>query len=285
MSDIRKSIDSENLKKILSNVPNCREFYKELTGEKLSTKNADDSFAEVASKWDYDKSLPIIREMFTDTEKYRNGKLAEKSLDVLLGEWKAKYWGPVEWTITQAPNAFDQFVQGINKSKGTGGAAGRDAKDIEVMKAAAQYRRIKEINTVRNDFIETLIFEKHPNILPTLNHSRSIDFFIDGVPFDQKVSRSPTKEFKNKYGEKNWKKQAIKNPHEVAEFLYKYQGETRFGYEYRLLVVYLDEDIGAQRIKMAIENADLEQPVDLKFIYSGDGKEYTTKYFIILLHT
>ena len=42
-------------------------------------------------------------------------------------------------------------------------------KDEKVKIAAVKYRRIKEINTVRNDFIETLIFEKNENILPTLN--------------------------------------------------------------------------------------------------------------------
>ena len=62
-------------------------------------------------------------------------------------------------------------------------------KDDKVKVAAVKYRRIKEINTVRNDFIETLIFEKNNNILPTLNHRRGVDFFINGVSFDQKVAK------------------------------------------------------------------------------------------------
>ncbi len=65
------------------------------------------------------------------------------------------------------------------------------------------------MNTVRNDFIKTLIFEKNKNILPTLNHRRGVDFFINGQSFDQKVAKSPTNEFKRKYGQNGRKKLLI----------------------------------------------------------------------------
>ena len=51
-------------------------------------------------------------------------------------------------------------------------------------------------DVVRNDFIGTLIFEKNENIIPTFGHHRGLDFFIDGISYDQKVARSVTNEFK-----------------------------------------------------------------------------------------
>jgi hypothetical protein len=42
-----------------------------------------------------------------------------------------------------------------------------------------KFRRLKEINTLRNDFLETLIFDKNQNIIPTLQHNRGVDFFIN----------------------------------------------------------------------------------------------------------
>jgi len=144
---------------------------------------------------------------------------------------------------------------------------------------------LKEINTVRNDYIETLIFEKNENILPTLNHRKNVDFFIDGISFDQKVSRSVTGEFMKDFGE-NWKDFAIKNPLKVAEYLYKYQSEERFGADPRLYVVYLDEEISINSIKEQIDKIDLNNPAEVVFEFKHKNtgiKTYKTSCFVILL--
>jgi len=144
----------------------------------------------------------------------------------------------------------------------------------------------KEINTVRNDFIETLIFEKNNNILPTLNHCRGVDFFINGQSFDQKVAKSPTNEFKRKY-KNDWKLKAIKNPQIVAGYLYKYQDEGSFGADYRLLIVYLDENVAVDRIKKIIDNFDLDKPREITFSYkhkTQGTKTYKVSCYIILLY-
>jgi glycine cleavage system protein P-like pyridoxal-binding family len=77
----------------------------------------------------------------------------------------------------------------------------RSEKDEEVKIAAVKYRRLKELNTARNDYLETLLFEKNINIIPTLKHNKGTDFYIDGISFDQKVAKSPTQEFIKKYGD------------------------------------------------------------------------------------
>src|SRR3989338_8370610 len=102
--------------------------------------------------------------------KFKSGKEADNAMDVLIKEWQSLKLGDIAWPFSQG--AFDEFVQRINSENSTG-----IVKDDKVKIAAVKYRRIKEINTVRNDFIETLIFEKNNNILPTLNHRRGVDFF------------------------------------------------------------------------------------------------------------
>ena len=186
--------------------------------------------------------------------------------------------GKIYWPFSQGD--FDGFVQRINSEKING-----IEKDDKVKKAAVKYRRIKEINTVRNDFIETLIFEKNDSILPTLTHRRGVDFYINGESFDQKVAKSPTKQFKDKYG-KGWVDVAINNPEIVAEYLYKYQDEGRFGSDSRLLIVYLNEEIRIERIKEILDNSNLNEPIEVNFTYdhSIGSKSYKVSCYIILLY-
>jgi hypothetical protein len=200
-------------------------------------------------------------------------------MEVLIKEWQSLKLGDIAWPFSQG--AFDEFVQRVNSEKENG-----FVKDDKVKVAAVKYRRIKEINTVRNDFIETLIFEKNNNILPTLNHRRGVDFFINGISFDQKVAKSPTNEFKRHFKD-DWREEAIKKPELVAGYLYKYQDEGRFGADPRLLVVYIDEDVSIDKIREIINNTDLNNPIEINFTYKHKvqgEKNYKVPCFVILLH-
>ncbi len=233
----------------------------------------------IVDSWDYEESKKIIRDIFNQTEKNKSGKEADNAMDVLIKEWQSLKLGDIAWPFSQG--AFDEFVQRINSENSTG-----IVKDDKVKIAAVKYRRIKEINTVRNDFIETLIFEKNNNILPTLNHRRGVDFFINGVSFDQKVAKSPTNEFKRHFKDK-WREIAIKKPELVAEYLYKYQDEGRFGADPRLLVVYIDEDVSIDKIREIINKTDLNNPLEINFAYKHKvqgEKNYKVPCFVILLH-
>jgi hypothetical protein len=239
-------------------------------------------WTKIVEFWDFENGQSIIRELFMQSEKYRSGKDSYSTMKVLLEEWERLKLGNIAWPFSQGD--FDGFVQRLNAENCDG-----LQKDEKVKHAAVKYRRIKEINTVRNDFIETLIFEKNKNILPTLNHRRGVDFFINGISFDQKVAKSPTNEFKRDFGE-NWKDYAVLNPYKVAEYLYKYQDEGRFGADSRLLVVYLDEDVSIEKIANIIEETDLENPLEINFEYTHNKgkptekvKTYKVNCFIILL--
>jgi len=248
-------------------------------GKKVLDLNTKELWKAVVGSWDYEVSRKIIRDIFKETDKYKNGKEADNAMKVLIKEWKSLKLGEIAWPFSQG--AFDDFVQRINSEKESG-----FVKDEKVKAAAVKYRRIKEINTVRNDFIETLIFEKNNNILPTLNHRRGVDFFINGISFDQKVAKSPTNEFKRHFKDK-WRDVAIRKPELVAEYLYKYQDEGRFGADPRLLVVYIDEDVSINKIREIIDKTDLNNPIEINFTYEHKvqgEKNYKVPCFVILLH-
>ncbi len=295
--NLKDSFSTQIAKKILGNKDQATSFLLTLQAKKMFTLpfktisrgvnkgkkrldlSTNELWEKIVTNWDYDLGKDIIRNIFKSTKKYKSGKNSHQTMQILLTEWQERKLGTIAWPFSQGN--FDGFVQRVNSESITGGE-----KDDKVKKAAVQYRRIKEINTVRNDFIETLIFEKNLNILPTLNHRRAVDFFIDGVPFDQKVAKSPTNEFKRDFGDA-WKQHAIESPATVAEYLYKYQDEGRFGADSRLLVVYLDEDVPIDTIEETIQKTDLENPLEITFEYDHktQGKQnYKVKCFVILLH-
>ena len=298
--DIKNNFSTDTAKKIFGNKENAEIFLLKLQKKKqfdlpfrdvTKGKNAgkvilnldtNQLWAKIVEFWDFRSGESIIRELFCQTEKYKSGKGSYSTMKVLLREWEKLRLGNIAWPFSQGD--FDGFVQRLNSEICDG-----TQKDEKVKHAAVKYRRIKEINTVRNDFIETLIFEKNKNIIPTLNHRRGVDFFINGISFDQKVAKSPTNEFKKDIGV-NWKDYAVQNPHKVAEYLYKYQDEGRFGADSRLLVVYLDEDVSIDKISNIIKETDLEKPLEINFEYVHNKgkptekvKAYKVNCFIILL--
>lgn len=294
--DIRESVTKGVLKKIFGSAAQAKVFLTELQkvkGFSLPTRTitkgvnkgqvkidiADaDVWSKILEHWDYDNSRKIIRRLFKNTKKYTSGQESHSTMNVLLDEWRRIQLGVIAWPFSQGD--FDGFVQRVNSE-----LTDDVSKDEKVKLAAVKYRRIKEINTVRNDFIETLIFEKNESIIPTLNHNRAADFFIGGISYDQKVAKSPTNEFKKDFGV-NWRDFAINQPEKVAEYLYRYQDEGRFGADKRLLVVYLDEDVTIDRIAEIIDETNLDLALEVEFEYRHKSTEATTycvECFIILL--
>lgn len=275
--DIKRVISQDLVKKIFGNKQNALAFLKQLGIDHKIVK-ADEAYELIVRHWKYEQAYKIIREIFKNTPKYQKGLMGEENIKILLEEWRTLGLGSIEWPFSQGQ--FDAFVQQINSL-----SMNRNAKDEKVRDAAVRYRRIKEINTERNDYLETLIFLNNINVIPTLYHSRGVDFFIDGISYDQKVAKSPTAEFKKQYGEK-WKTEALKSPEKVAEYLYTYQDEGRFGHEPRLFVVYLDENIEPIKIKRIIEKNKLDKPYSITFKYHHKNlgeKTYKTEAFVILL--
>lgn len=275
---IKERIDFNLVKKIFGNAQNAKIFLNKIGIINFNKANARDTFNAIVKNWDYQQARPIIREIFKNSLKFKMGLDGENTIKILLDEWQKLGFGNLEWPFSQG--AFDNFVQSINAEN-----TSRDNKDEKVKNAAVRYRRIKEINTERNDFLESLIFLKNENIIPTLAHSRGVDFFINGISFDQKVARSVTNEFKKDFKDE-WRSHAIRHPDLVAKYLYTHQDEGRFGANPRLFVVYLDENISPLKVKNIINQSNLNKPLDITFTYSHKDigeRTYKTQAFVILL--
>jgi hypothetical protein len=79
-------------------------------------------------------------------------------------------------------------------------------------------------NTQTTRIIED-IFSIHPNVIPTLVDIKGVDFFIDDLPIDLKITRLP------KGFDENFDKDKL------IKWFYENQSEQRFGAENRLFLV------------------------------------------------
>lgn len=90
------------------------------------------------------------------------------------------------------------------------------------------------ICTWYNHWTTVLIEEhisQHPKVIPTLSPIKGIDIFVDSQPFDLKITYLP-----REYNAQD----AIKNPKNLAIWMYENQGAQRFGADNRLFVVLSD---------------------------------------------
>lgn len=289
-----KMIISKEIKKILPNeevrlryleklneaISINEDHYREIKrGKNKGKKVLKDQVKTIQETWDDDISTKIIREIFEESKKYKAGGNAYAEYKKLTELWEEKGFGELKWPCSQGE--LEPEIQKINSEN-----ISEEKKEGKVIELVKRFRLMKDINTKRHDYIEFLIFENNKQILPTLNHRRYTDYFINGKPYDQKVAKSPTKQFINKYKD-NWKEEAKNRPEEVAKFLYSEQDEGRFGSEPRLFVVYLDEDISRDDVKQRIKYTNLEKPLEINFTYKHKHKgeqEYVTSCFVILLY-
>lgn len=233
----------------------------------------------IINTWNYDVSKHILREMFFHSEKFLNSCHCKDNIDYLINDWSQHKLGAIEWPFS-AMN-FDNHVARINRLD-----CSENEKDDLIALDVIKFRRIKQINTCRNDYIENLIVQNNDNIIPTFRHSRGVDFYIDGIPFDQKVSRSVGRNFIDEYGE-DYYSITINRPDLVAKSLYENQDEERFDAQPRLYVVYLDNDTTSESIEQSIIETDFHDPFDIEFEYVHSNSEvllHRTYCYVVLLH-
>ena len=273
-------ITVEEIKKIFSNNQNKKDYLENFSKKyniniSIPKRNIDKT---IIGTWDYEKSKDIIRDLFKKTDKYNNNLIAKDKIEELVKDWEENKIGNFEWPFQAV--TFDSYVHKLNRKD-----ISELEKDSILSKDAIRFRRIKDINAWRNDYIEHLIFEKFNCIIPTFKNRKGVDFYINGEPYDQKVSRSVTKQFIEKYKE-NYKEKAMECPSLVAKNLYAYQDAARFGDEPRLLVVYLDSDLSIEDINSSLNETDFSKPleVDFDFSYDGNLKHHTTSCYLVLLH-
>ena len=235
---------------------------------------------QIIETWNYEISKNILREMFFESEKYKTNKNKKEQIDQAIDEWKELGLGELNWPFAAA--AIDNYVHRLNRRDDIS----EQEKDKIISSDIIRFRRIKEINQLKNDYIEFIVVSYNDNIIPTFGNKRGTDFYIDGLPFDQKTSKSVGKDFIAKYGE-NYRKTAIDNPALLARSLYENQDSERFGAEPRFLVVYLDSDLTSDELEKLLKGIDFSKPLKFDFDYKdreGNINRYTTECYLILLH-
>lgn len=125
----------------------------------------------------------------------------------------------------------------------------------------------------------------HPKVIPTIKNIKGIDIFFDGQPFDLKVTYLP-----REYTPTD----AVKNPSDLAVWLYENQGAQRFGSDNRLFVILLDTEnpekswelkrdfnLVFQRIDDFFNKKTVSKQDEIVFIYSKKTYTAVTKVLII----
>lgn len=276
-------INADEIKKIFQNRENKLEYLRRLFERTKNltpiARTASRIDSQIIDTWDYDISKSVIREMFMDTNKYAYISRCRRLIDAAINDWKEKQLGDFEWPFS-AMN-FDQHIHQLNRNN----ELTEDEKDEIISRESVVFRRIKNINALRNDYIEFLIFQNE-NVIPTFGNSRGVDFYINGMPYDQKVAKSVGKAFQNQYGD-DFRQTAINNPSLVAISMYENQDEERFGEEPRLLIIYLDSDVNSDQIEKQLRDVNFKKPIQIDFKYRHSNNnvlQHHTECFVVLLH-
>ena len=125
----------------------------------------------------------------------------------------------------------------------------------------------------------------HPKVVPTLKNNFGIDIFFDGQPFDLKTTYLP-----RGYSVDD----AIRNPRQLAIWMYENQGAQRFGADNRLFVILADKNNLEQSWKLKrdfdfvfgrIDQFFNEAAVSSKdeIIFSFKKKTYTTIAKVLII--
>lgn len=135
----------------------------------------------------------------------------------------------------------------------------------------------------------TVLIEEHISahhaVVPTLKPVKGIDIFFDGQPFDLKVTYLP-----RNYDPAN----AMRNPTELAVWMYEHQGPQRFGDNNRLFIILFDEKNPDNSWKLKRDFALVFDRLDAFFarekikaedeiVFTYKGKSYTAVAKVLLI--
>ncbi|MCS7214323.1 MAG: hypothetical protein NZ927_08945 [Candidatus Calescibacterium sp.] len=205
LTDLKELALLYNIRKSSS----ASEIIKSILEKNISEKDLDDFI-----KQKYATKIAERRKIISDTE------LKRELLKVQTFSWGV-IQGQLDWKIQT------EYVRKI-------------VRYDELLKSVKSnlYNDITNyvICTWFNHWTTVLIEEHislHPKVIPTIKNVKGIDIFFDNQPFDLKITYLP-----RGYNPDD----AVKNPKQLAIWLYENQGEQRFGSDNRLFVVVLDKE-------------------------------------------
>lgn len=291
--NIKNSIDKDTVKLMLGSNDNLSTFLlsiKEIwdvptrVNRKgvtvLDTKKIGDLSDFICKNWDYDVCKPILREMFTKTEKYERGKTAKTLFNQFKQEYFEKGFSDYKWPFISGQ--FDNYAVKTIVYPAVGDINTFGDNLVRVQKDVEKFSYLKIFNTLRNDYLEYLIFHNDEDIIPTFSHKGGLDFFINGMGYDQKVSRSVTNQFMEKYGSE-WRQKALESPTEVAKFLMELGDESRFSNVPRLFVIDVDGSYELDGIEEMVSSLNFKEPQEVTYDYQHKSGKKTYKCPVLCL--
>jgi len=258
------SINLDNLRSLcnsvkVNNTGNGTDLIKRLI-------NVPDSILDNFIKKQYDMLISERQELISDDElKQELEKVKEFSWGVVQGQLDQK----IQTEYVRKIFKYDELLSRVK---------GNLHDDITSYVICTWY----------NHWTTVLIEEhiaQHPKVIPTLKKIKGIDIFFNGQPFDLKTTYLP-----REYPIKD----AIKNPKNLAIWMYENQGEQRFGADNRLFVVLVDTKKPEDSWKLKRDFSTIFKEIDEFFnlssvtksdeiIFSFKGRTYTTVTKVLLI--
>lgn len=172
-----------------------------------------------------DKIDSFIKTKYQVKVKERQGLISDEELTKEVQKVTDFNWGAVQGQLDQKIQAeyvrkffhYEDLISGVKS---------RLHDDITSYVIATWY----------NHWTTVLIEDHiglHPKIVPTLKNNFGVDIFFDGQPFDLKTTYLPRGYSID---------EAIKNPQQLAIWMYENQGAQRFGADNRFFVILADKN-------------------------------------------
>lgn len=294
--NIKYGITGEQVKTIFGNLINQNKFLwymrldwnlpikKNRKGEEvLDISKIGDVTDYIVNHWEYMSCRDTIRNMYVFSDKYKNCRNAKKIFKVYQEMYRND--GYLEYEYPYVANNYDSYVTRTVTFPSIYNPELFESSYKKHIVDSKQYCYLKNFGTLRNDYIEYLMFNSNIDVIPTFGKKKGLDFFINGEGFDQKVSRSVTNQFKKKYGDK-WRDVSIEDPYEVCKYLMMYGDESRFENVPRLFIVDIDGNYELEGIEGIISDINFDSPRVVDYVYnhkSTGNTKYSCKVICILL--
>jgi len=167
----------------------------------------------------------FIKEKYTERIQERRSVIPDEDLKKELLKVKTFSWGVVQGQLDQKIQT--EYVRRIVRYE-----------DLLNNVKAKLHDEVTNyvICTWFNHWTTVLIEEHistHSKVIPTIKNIKGIDIFFNGQPFGLKVTYLP-----REYNPID----AVRNPSDLAVWMYENQGAQRFGADNRLFIVLLDKD-------------------------------------------
>ena len=213
-----------NLKLSSIPLPKLREFAEILN--QSSRGNGTEVIKRLVNLQNIDNALDdFIKKHYNERIRERKKLISDEDLIKELHKVEDFSWGVVQGQLDQKIQAeyvrrifrYDDLINGVKA---------RLHDDVTSYVICTWY----------NHWTTVLIEEhisQHPKVIPTLKNIKGIDIFVDNQPFDLKTTYLP-----RNYDAED----AVRNPKNLAIWMYENQGAQRFGADNRLFVILLDAE-------------------------------------------